>query len=401
MFETVNKAYVFLCSAAKIKDGPDAENIRLILRAQCILFKNYSDVLAPYKYAGYPMLIQTMQTETRDQQLFSKKDQLLTNSIELTYQTINCSALNAEELRRELGFELLNDAFTRCVSQLSQFIKDTSGSALNESETMSVQVCIYVTKCFSAAAQFELCRQKILSLTNLVKDLCRCLQFKNLTRLCLSTADAVSSLAPDSSLQAAMHGAGVLVHLLFYMFNYDFTLDEGGVERSSDSNQQEIDNNLARMCIKACARLAGFHNGFSLEINAAEENASDKAKQPLPTNEVMKSLIALLTPYLARNVSQNSHEILKTLNSNTRNPYLLWDNATRAELRSYLETERESLYKKGECEDASLGTLFRYSVLEKELVIGDIYIRVYNEMPAYQLEEPKKFCVDLLDYLGI
>ena len=111
-------------------------------------------------------------------------------------------------------------------------------------------------------------------------------------------------------------------------------------------------------------------------------------------------MISLLTPYLARNLAKDSLEILKTMNSNSRNPYLIWDNATRAELRSYLETERESLYKKGECSDASLGTLFKYSVLEKELCIGDVYIRVYNEMPTYQLENPKKFCIDLLDYLG-
>ena len=400
MFEKVNKAYEFLCSAAKIKDGPDPENIRLILKTQCILFKAYGDILAPYKYAGYPMLIRTLQTETRNEQLFSKKDQLLTNSTELVYQTIHCSALNAEELRREQGFELLNEAFTRCVSQLSQFSKD-SATSLNDNETMSVHVCVFITKCYSAAAQFELCRQKMFSLNNLIKDLCRCLQFKNLTRLCLSAADAVSSMAPDLNLQTMLHDSGVLVHLLFYMFNYDFTLEEGGVERSSETNQQEIENNLARLCFKACARLAGFHNGFnSFPEPASANNTENTFINPPPKNEVMKSLISLLTPYLARNINKDSNEILKLLNLNTRNPYLLWDNATRAELRAYLETERENLYKKGECADINLGTMFKYSTLEKELVIGDIYVRIFNEMPTFMLEDPKQFSVNLLDFLG-
>jgi DnaJ family protein C protein 13 len=114
----------------------------------------------------------------------------------------------------------------------------------------------------------------------------------------------------------------------------------------------------------------------------------------------MKSLIALLTPYIARNIYIQPSEILKLINLNTRNPYLLWDNATRAELRAYLEEERESLFKKGECMDTNLGSLFKYSILEKELVIGDIYIRIYNEMPTFALEDAKKFCFDLLDYLG-
>ena len=184
-----------------------------------------------------------------------------------------------------------------------------------------------------------------------IKDLCRCLQFKNLPRLCMSATQAVTAFACDANLQNALHQAGVLVHFLFYMFNYDFTLDEGGVERSGESNQQEIANSLARCCLGACARLA-------------EGN-----------NTVMRSLVALLTPYLSKKIGSDATEILKIMNSNSRNPYLIWDNATRAELRSYLESERESLLKKGECEDKDLGSLFKYSILEKELSIGDIYIR--------------------------
>lgn len=39
MFEKVNKAYEFLCTkSARIVDGPDPENIILILKAQSILF---------------------------------------------------------------------------------------------------------------------------------------------------------------------------------------------------------------------------------------------------------------------------------------------------------------------------------------------------------------------------
>ncbi len=115
---------------------------------------------------------------------------------------------------------------------------------------------------------------------------------------------------------------------------------------------------------------------------------------------MIQSLVSLLTPYLAYNIHKNPLETLKTINSNSRTPYLLWDNATRAELRSYLEMERESLYKSGECSDKFLGSRFKYDALEKELTIGDIYIRVYNEMPTYQLLDAKKFCIDLLDYLG-
>lgn len=48
MFENVNKAYEFLCTkSARIVDGPDPENIILILKAQSILFNRHREGLVP------------------------------------------------------------------------------------------------------------------------------------------------------------------------------------------------------------------------------------------------------------------------------------------------------------------------------------------------------------------
>lgn len=62
--------------------------------------------LAPYKYAGYTQLIKTIRLETQDDSLFSKTVHLLAASAELCYYTLACSALNAEQLRRENGLEV-------------------------------------------------------------------------------------------------------------------------------------------------------------------------------------------------------------------------------------------------------------------------------------------------------
>lgn len=49
MFEKVNKAYEFLCTkSAKIVDGPDPENIILILKTQSILFNRHKEGKACY-----------------------------------------------------------------------------------------------------------------------------------------------------------------------------------------------------------------------------------------------------------------------------------------------------------------------------------------------------------------
>ena len=62
--------------------------------------------------------------------------------------------------------------------------------------------------------------------------------FQNLPKLCSVVAECVSAFCIDFWLQTHLFQSGVLWHLLLYLFNYDFTLEEGGVEKSDESNQQ-------------------------------------------------------------------------------------------------------------------------------------------------------------------
>ncbi|KAK2499613.1 hypothetical protein MC885_004710, partial [Smutsia gigantea] len=290
MFEKVNKAYEFLCTkSAKIVDGPDPENIILILKTQSILFNRHKEDLQPYKYAGYPMLIRTITMETSDDLLFSKESPLLPAAAELAFHTVNCSALNAEELRRESGIE----------------------------------VCGHISKCYSVAAQFEECREKITEMPSIIKDLCRVLYFgKNIPRVAALGVECVSSFAVDFWLQTHLFQAGILWHLLGYLFNYDYTLEESGIQKR-----------------------------YLPEEQATPEN---------PT--IRKSLAGMLTPYVARKLAVVS------------------------------ATE-------GDC-DKTYGSEFVYSDHAKELIVGEIFVRVYNEVPTFQLEAPKAFAASLLDYIG-
>ncbi|XP_069068012.1 dnaJ homolog subfamily C member 13 isoform X2 [Pleurodeles waltl] len=374
MFENVNKAYEFLCTkSARIVDGPDPENIILILKTQSILFNRHKEDLQPYKYAGYPMLIKTITMETSDDQLFSKVS-LLPAATELAFHTVNCSALNAEELRRENGIEVLQEAFTRCVSVLT---------ASSKPDDMCVQVCGHICKCYSVAAQFEECREKITEMPVIIKELCRVLYYgKRVPRLLALAVECVSSFAVDFWLQTHLFHAGILWHLVAYPFNYDYTLEESGIQKSEDTNQQEVANSLARLSLLSLSRLGGY--------------LSDTPENPT----VRKSLAGLLTPYVSRSMAVSSPpEILKILNSNTESPYLIWNNGTRAELLEFLESQQESMVKRGEC-DKSYGSEFVFSDHAKELIVGEIFVRVYNEQPTFQLELPKAFAASLLDYIG-
>jgi DnaJ family protein C protein 13 len=62
--------------------------LRLLLKAQCILFRRYGQVLEPFKYAGYPMLLNAITLEDSDPAFLSaERAPLLEAATELIWLT--------------------------------------------------------------------------------------------------------------------------------------------------------------------------------------------------------------------------------------------------------------------------------------------------------------------------
>lgn len=81
---------------------------------------------------------------------------------------------------------------------------------------------------------------------------------------------------------------------------------------------------------------------------------------------------------------------MKLLNSNSENPYLLWDNGTRAELQDFLETQKQSRRFAADpadpAEQANITASFSYSAHATELRVGDVFLRLYNQQPSFQID---------------
>lgn len=75
------------------------------------------------------------------------------------------------------------------------------------------------------------------------------------------------------------------------------------------------------------------------------------------------------------------YQLLKTLTSNWRNPYLVWDNSTRAELKDVLRNCRVDPENEG-----PLVQPFVYSAHEGLVSVGGVYIDIYNEQPEFPIE---------------
>ena len=135
-------------------------------------------------------------------------------------------------------FSVLQEALTRCVAVLSQ-------SSVQDDR--AAEVCTHIARCFRVASQFENCREKFTEIPMLVSDMCRILFYRNLPKLNAVVVQTLSGFCVDFWLQTQMFQAGVLWHVLLFLFQYDYTLDESGVQADQDTNKQEVSNELARL----------------------------------------------------------------------------------------------------------------------------------------------------------
>lgn len=78
---------------------------------------------------------------------------------------------------------------------------------------------------------------------------------------------------------------------------------------------------------------------------------------------------------------------------------IIWNTSTRAELLKFIDKQRES---QGPDASSDLKDLhsFTYESLSKELFVGNVYLRVYNDQPDYETSEPEVFCVALVDFIS-
>ncbi|KAF9807239.1 hypothetical protein SFRURICE_009646, partial [Spodoptera frugiperda] len=140
----------------------------------------------------------------------------------------------------------------------------------------------------------------------------------------------------------------------------------------------EVANQLAKQCVVALAAMYGPH----------------ATPSPLDEN-IQNSLHLLLTPYLCGRLAEpDQHELLKTLTSNWRTPYLVWDNSTRAELKDVLRNSRPLMEDEGPIIEP-----FTYTAHEGLVSVGGVYIDIYNEQPDFPIENPQQFILELLKFI--
>ncbi|XP_038711380.1 dnaJ homolog subfamily C GRV2 isoform X1 [Tripterygium wilfordii] len=378
-FLAVQKAYERLQATMQGLQGPQPWRLLLLLKGQCILYRRYGDVLEPFKYAGYPMLLNAITVEKDDNNfLSSDRAPLLVAASELTWLTCASSSLNGEELVRDGGIQLLATLLSRCMCVVQPTTPSSEPSAI---------IVTNVMRTYSALSQFESARAEILQISGLVEDIVHCTELELVPAAIDAALQTIACVSVSPELQDALLGAGVLWYLLPLLLQYDSTAEESGTTESHGVgvSVQIAKNMHAVQASLALSRLSGL--------------CADESSTPCnaPAADALK---ALLTPKLATMLKdQVPKDLLSKLNSNLESPEIIWNSSTRAELLKFVDQQRASHSPDGSY-DLNDSRAFIYKALSKELFVGNVYLRVYNDQPEFEISDPGAFCVALIDFVA-
>ncbi|PIN24334.1 Endocytosis protein RME-8, contains DnaJ domain [Handroanthus impetiginosus] len=378
-FLAVQKAYECLQVSMQGLQGPQTWRLLLLLKGQCILYRRYGDVLMPFKYAGYPMLLNAITVDKDDNNfLSSDRAPLLVAASELVWLTCESSSLNGEELVRDGGIPLLATLLSRCMGVVQPTTPATEPSAT---------IVANIMRTLSVLSQFESARTEMLEFTGLVEDIVHCTELELVDAAIDAALQTIAHVSISSEFQNALLKAGVLWYLMPLLLQYDSTAEESDKTDAHGvgTSVQIAKNSHAVQASRALSRLSGLGD----------------SETPTPYNQAAAdALRALLTPKLASMLKDKSpKDLLSTLNSNLESPEIIWNSSTRAELLNFVEEQRAILSHDGS-HDLKDTHSFVYEALSKELYIGNVYLRVYNDQPDFEITEPENFCLALVDFIS-
>ncbi|CAN8246994.1 unnamed protein product [Cochlearia groenlandica] len=378
-FLAVQKAYECLQATMQGLQGPQPWRLLLLLKAQCILYRRYGHILQPFKYAGYPMLLDAVTVDEDDNNFLSKdRSPLLVAASELVSLTCAASSLNGEELVRDGGVQLLSTLLSRCMCVVQPTTSQHEPAAI---------IVTHVMRTFSVISQFESARARFLELATLIEDIVHCTELELVPAAVDAALQSVAKVSVFPELQHSLLKAGALWYILPLLLQYDSTAAESNSAESHGVGVsiQIAKNEHALQASQALSRLSGLCADESLSpYNAAAANV----------------LKALLTPKLASLLKDEiAKDLLSKLNTNLETPEIIWNSATRSELLNFVEEQRACQGTDGSY-DLQTAQSFAYEALSKEVYIGNVYLKVYNDQPDSEISEPEAFCNALVDFIS-
>ena len=386
-FEAIHEAYMRLHSAKEEVSGPRDWCILLYIQAQCLLYKSHSESLKDYKYAGYPYLIASLSlsnnSDHEDFGLILSESflPLLSATFELCWLTCESSELNAEELMRSGGTDILEKIFSRCVSIVPSDMPSTSPLAV---------VMTNILKTLATMASFESAQSELQDKEQLLKDAIKCIDLERAYNVISASLKFLTAISGSQTARADLIMYKTPITLVPRLFGYDRTLVEtslvetkkefeflGSGKNGSTRAQQDLHN----IAILSCALLDKL---LGTQI----------VTDSIPISSGQFALQAMFTPAVSRYIHDHT-TFLEAINCIRDDHLVIWNETMKKHL---LET-MQNIKTFDPTKYLQSMTEIRYESLIGETFISGVYLNNFCKVPSKDGVDDVEFCKSLVKAL--
>eukprot|EP00892_Ulva_mutabilis_P004250 jgi/Ulvmu1/2197/UM013_0043.1 len=384
-FLQMQRAYQALMAMAQgeaeVGGGPRPARISLLLRAQCLLHRREPDVLGEFTYPAYDTLLSLLHS-TMAEGLGHEHVRLC---LELTWLTLNACPDNAPFLGDKGAVPVLAALLQQCRDAVPEDAPAHTDHVVLA--TLTLRALALVLRSADARGVVEALPPA--DRAGFLRNLLWAAALSRATNASAASVATIAAAVESAPLREELLQMAVLATLFTRMLLFNATeaveddidileLRGGGASASEVTAKQKAaqetvaapaaDNVLAMKAAMALQALCGLSGGV----------LPDAQERP-----VQRAVRALLTPYLYRRLADREEhaELLTVLTTERSSPLVVWTPAMRKQLRATLTAHRAAQPVTAEALEALAA--FLYTEVEHELVVEEVYVRLFVEDPTF------------------
>ena len=392
--------------------APIRDRLFLLVRVQCQLYAAGFTRLSAFHYPSFEVLVAQTQNVVEAPAVDLP---FLAHLVWLMYLACSCSVENMEAFGSKCGLTVLHNVML------------WNEAGVRRNDHASIVVLYYQTALLSLLSQSLSLHALLCGAVEVIEALVCYLVLLLPPVILAAIVDFFTNLAGEAAFRALLLRTRVCLFttLLPLLFHYDPAAEEL-IEK--DLNEQclrlsvTLHNSSSRA--SSVSDLSDFNpspapTARADALKSAEESApvgpeSELEKATADSNAVARKVVRLLSllvsneasfasllsplltkPLVSLLLEANADDLLTILNSDFyETPFIVWTQAMREQLLAFLQAELTTALTTTS-QFLADAPRFVFDAIKDELIIADVYVRIFNE------QQPKQFVKDTKYFLGL
>ena len=402
--------------------SPIYSRLLLLIQTQIQIYLYYSSKLKSYKYPAFDVAAAQSVLITEGDKLHERQQESITLCLELVkllYYVCHCSSDNASEFVEKKGILVLSN------------ILQWNDIEIKRQEDYGFEILYFILLILVELSTMIFHHSSLIDNTIITDYLIRYLSYELPIPIKLLITDYFTNMVTESTfVTSLMHTPVNLLNSalpLLFLYNHD---EEETKEKKINEECIQLNTMLKQSSRSSSTSDLSLASDTILPALSGQECA-DKLKESLIVKEasyhdmdsdnnmlakhVMKMLsttanhwptaVSILNSLLTKSlvsllIEMNINTFLTVLNSSYyASPFIIWSDDMKNQLLTFLESELDLSVSEKNC-FIEHSSQFVYKAIQNELIIADVYVRIFNEQNPKDFVKGNKYLSGILQYLN-